>query len=65
MGARSWEQMLGHLGKPEAALRDPHTGYRVPSQILDFASRLLGQIAPELAPARSVRQDPGSLVSRP
>jgi len=63
--ARSWEQLLGHLGKPEAALEILDTGYRVPSQILDFASRLLGQIAPELAPARSVRQDPGSLVIAP
>jgi DNA helicase IV len=58
----SWEQLLGHLGKPEAALEVLTTGYRVPRQILDFASRLLGQIAPELAPASSVRQDPGSLV---
>jgi DNA helicase IV len=60
--ARSWEQLLGHLGKPEASLEVLTTGYRVPRQILDFASRLLGQIAPELSPASSVRQDPGSLV---
>jgi len=59
--ARSWEQLLGHLGKPEATLEILDTGYRVPRQILDFASRLLRQIAPDLGPARSVRQDPGSL----
>jgi DNA helicase IV len=59
--ARSWEQMLGDLGKPEAALEVLITGYRVPRQILDFASRLLTQIAPDLEPALSVRQDPGSL----
>ncbi|HEV2375200.1 MAG TPA: ATP-binding domain-containing protein, partial [Streptosporangiaceae bacterium] len=35
-------------------------GYRVPRQILDFASLLLPRIAPGLAPARSLRQDPGS-----
>ena len=58
----SWQQMLGHLGKPEADLRVLDTGYRVPRQILDFASRLLGYIAPGLAPASSVRQDPGSLL---
>jgi len=58
----SWEQMLSHLGKPEATLEILTTGYRVPRQILDFASRLLGEIAPELAPAVSVRQDPGSLT---
>ena len=60
--APSWDQLLGHLGKPEATLEILTTGYRVPRQILDFASRLLAQIAPELAPATSVRQDPGSLV---
>jgi DNA helicase IV len=59
--ARSWEQMLTDLGKPEAALEILNTGYRVPRQILDFASRLLSQIAPDLEPAVSVRQDPGSL----
>jgi hypothetical protein len=60
----SWAQLLGHLGKPEANLRVLETGYRVPRQILDFASRLLPQIAPDLSPARSVRQDPGALVLR-
>jgi DNA helicase IV len=60
----SWEQMLGHLGKPEADLRVLDTGYRVPRQILDFASRLLGQIAPALRPATSVRQDAGALLVR-
>jgi DNA helicase IV len=60
----SWEQMLGHLGKPDADLRVLDTGYRVPRQILDFASGLLGQIAPALRPASSVRQDPGALLVR-
>jgi DNA helicase IV len=60
----SWEQMLGHLGKPDADLRVLDTGYRVPRQILDFASLLLGQIAPALRPASSVRQDPGALLVR-
>jgi DNA helicase IV len=58
----SWTQLLGHLGKPEADLRVLDTGYRVPRQILDFASRLLPHIAPGLGPARSVRQDAGALV---
>ncbi|HTZ30121.1 MAG TPA: ATP-binding domain-containing protein [Streptosporangiaceae bacterium] len=61
----SWQQMLGHLGKQDAGLRVLDTGYRVPRQILDFASRLLGLIAPGLDPATSVRQDPGSLVITP
>jgi DNA helicase IV len=60
--AASWPQLLGHLGKGGTGVRVLDTGYRVPRQILDFASRLLGYIAPGLAAARSLRQDPGSLV---
>jgi len=58
----SWPQLLEHLGKPEADVRVLDTGYRVPRQILDFASRLLSHIAPGLTPASSVRQDPGALI---
>ena len=58
----SWAQLLSHLGKEDAGLRILDTGYRVPRQILDFASLLLGHIAPGLTPARSVRQDAGSLA---
>jgi DNA helicase IV len=58
----SWQQLLTHLGKSQAELRVLDTGYRVPRQILDFASRLLPHIAPDLTPASSVRQDPGSLL---
>ena len=61
----SWRQLLTHLGKEDARLRVLDTGYRVPRQILDFASQLLGHIAPGLAPARSVRQEAGSLVIIP
>jgi DNA helicase IV len=58
----NWPQMLADLGKPDADLRVLDTGYRVPRQILEFASRLLPRIAPSLAPASSVRQDPGALL---
>ncbi len=58
----SWPQMLAHLGKPDADLRVLDTGYRVPRQILDFASKLLPYIAPGLTPASSVRQDPEALL---
>jgi DNA helicase IV len=57
-----WPQMLAHLGKPDAGLRQLDTGYRVPRQILDYASRLLPLIAPGVPAARSFRQDPGSLA---
>ena len=60
--AASWQQLLGHLGKQDTGVQVLDTGYRVPRQILDFASRLLGHIAPGLTAARSLRQDPGSLV---
>jgi DNA helicase IV len=61
----SWRQLLTNLGKEDARLRVLDTGYRVPRQILDFASQLLAHIAPGLAPARSVRQEAGSLVIIP
>jgi DNA helicase IV len=60
--ASSWHHVLAHLGKGGAELRVLDTGYRVPRQILDYASRLQAQIAPGLAPARSLRQDPGALT---
>ncbi|MHB1594077.1 MAG: HelD family protein [Streptosporangiaceae bacterium] len=59
--AENWQGLLEHLGKPDASLEVLTTGYRVPREILDFASRLLGAIAPELAPATSVRHDPDAL----
>ncbi|HEX5294844.1 MAG TPA: ATP-binding domain-containing protein [Streptosporangiaceae bacterium] len=59
--AASWAELLGHLGKEDAELRILETGYRVPRQILDFASKLLDEIAPGLGAARSVRQDAGAL----
>ena len=59
--SRSWQAFLGHLGKPDAHMHVLDKGYRVPRQIIDYASRLLPQIAPGLAPPMSVRQSPGSL----
>ncbi|MCO6010305.1 AAA family ATPase [Actinoallomurus purpureus] len=56
-----WPTLLRHLGKPDADLTVLDRGYRVPRQIIDFASRLLPRIAPELAPPTSVRSAPGSL----
>ena len=62
--AGSWPGLLAHLGKPGAEVRVLETGYRVPRQILDYANQLLGALAPGLAPARSLRQDPGALTIR-
>ncbi len=59
--APSWESLLANLGKPEVGVRELSVGYRVPRQILDYASTLLAVIAPELKPASSLRADPGAL----
>jgi DNA helicase IV len=59
--ARSWESLLSNLGKPETGVQELTVGYRVPRQILDYASCLLAVIAPELRPASSLRADPGAL----
>jgi len=63
--ATSWPALLAHLGKPNAPVRELDVGYRVPRQILDFASRLLPTIAPELSPARSLRADQNALRVAP
>jgi DNA helicase IV len=60
--ATSWADLLRHLGKPDAAITELDVGYRVPRQILDFASLLLPSIAPGLMPARSLRADPAALT---
>ncbi len=60
--ATSWPELLAHLGKPGAAVRELDVGYRVPRQILDYASLLLPVIAPGLGPARSLRADADSLA---
>jgi DNA helicase IV len=59
--AQSWESLLANLGKPDTEVRELSVGYRVPRQILDYASTLLAVIAPELRPASSLRADPGAL----
>jgi hypothetical protein len=59
--APSWESLLANLGKPGTGVRELSVGYRVPRQILDYASTLLAVIAPELTPASSLRADPGAL----
>jgi DNA helicase IV len=59
--ASSWASLLSNLGKPDSGVRELSVGYRVPRQILDYASSLLAVIAPELRPASSLRADPGAL----
>ncbi|MFD3543826.1 HelD family protein [Streptomyces sp. NPDC058662] len=62
---RGWEEALTHLGKPQAVVEELTAGFRVPREVIAYASRLLPSIAPGLEPVSSVRETPGSLrVSR-
>ncbi|KOV18094.1 ATPase AAA [Streptomyces sp. XY413] len=58
---RSWDEALAHLGKPQAVLEELTAGFRVPREVIAYASRLLPEISPGLAPVSSVRETPGSL----
>ncbi|MCS0635974.1 AAA family ATPase [Streptomyces sp. LP05-1] len=59
-----WARALEHLGKPEALVEELTAGFRVPREVIAYASRLLPHIAPGLAEVRSVREAPGSLEVR-
>jgi DNA helicase IV len=59
-----WRSTLAHLGKLDASVEVLDRGYRVPAEVIDFASRLLPAIAPGVAPPRSVRENPGLLEVR-
>ncbi|WP_116246148.1 AAA family ATPase [Nocardiopsis sp. FIRDI 009] len=60
--AGNWATLLEHLGKPTGHLRVLDRGYRVPAQIIDFAARLLPDIAPGLGAPSAVRRAEGSLT---
>ena len=61
----SWPEALAHLGKAEARVEELTRGFRVPHEVIAYASRLLPSIAPGLAPATSVRESPGALSVSP
>ncbi|MGP4025794.1 HelD family protein [Actinomadura sp. 3N407] len=56
-----WRTLLEHLGKPDATVTVLDRGYRVPAQVIDYAARLLPDIAPGLAAPTSARRNPGAL----
>ncbi|MFF3680184.1 HelD family protein [Streptomyces sp. NPDC002120] len=58
---RSWDEALTHMGKPQAVVEELTAGFRVPREVIAYASRLLPSISPGLAPVSSVRETPGSL----
>lgn len=53
--AARWSDVLGPMGKPDAHIAELTLAYRMPEGILAIANRLLHDLAPSLAPARSVR----------
>ena len=62
--ADRWEDALGHLGRRSTRIEHLPRAFRAPKEVLDFANRLLPEIAPGVRPARSVRSVPGSLRVR-
>ncbi|CAM3907044.1 AAA family ATPase [Nocardioides marinus] len=60
-GARSWADALAHLGKPDAHVEQLTRGFRVPSEVIEYAARLLPHVAPTLQPPTSVRRTRGEL----
>ncbi|MET9679670.1 HelD family protein [Streptomyces coeruleorubidus] len=62
---RGWEEALTHLGKPDAVIEELTAGFRVPTDVITYASRLLPHIAPGLTPVVSIRENPGHFEVRP
>ena len=60
----SWEQALFHLGKADAVVEELTAGFRVPREVIAYASRLLPVISPGLTAVESVRESLGSLAVR-
>ncbi len=48
---RSWDEALGHLGKPQAHVEELTRGFRVPGEVIEYAARLLPHIAADARPA--------------
>ncbi|MFG2948790.1 HelD family protein [Streptomyces adustus] len=62
---RSWAEALTHLGKSDGVVEELTAGFRVPTDVITYASRLLPHIAPGLTPVASVRENPGFFDLRP
>ncbi|MEU7322253.1 UvrD-helicase domain-containing protein [Streptomyces griseoviridis] len=61
---RSWDEALAHLGKADGVIEELTAGFRVPTDVITYASRLLPHIAPGLTPVASVRENPGFFAVR-
>ncbi|GAA1886648.1 HelD family protein [Actinomadura bangladeshensis] len=61
--ARSWKEVLAHLGQ-DGEVTELTLGFRVPGSVLDYAARLLPHVAPGLERPRSLRPGAGALRVR-
>ncbi|MEV7346067.1 AAA family ATPase [Streptomyces sp. NPDC093544] len=55
--ARSWDELLAHLGKPDAAVVPLTIGFRVPAAVVGLANRLLARLDVGVPAAQSFRTD--------
>jgi DNA helicase IV len=62
--AARWEDTLAHLERRRVRVEQLPRAFRAPREVLDFANRLLPEIAPAVQPAAAVRSVPGSLEVR-
>ncbi|MGY0060678.1 HelD family protein [Streptomyces sp. LZ34] len=60
----TWEEALVHLGKSGAVVEELTQGFRVPREVIAYASRLLPAIAPDLSEATSIREAAGDFSVR-
>ncbi|GAU64807.1 hypothetical protein SSP35_01_01430 [Streptomyces sp. NBRC 110611] len=58
----TWDEALAHLGKPGSAVEELTQGFRVPREVIAYASRLLPAIAPGLTEATSIRESAGDFA---
>ncbi|MEU3713745.1 HelD family protein [Streptomyces catenulae] len=60
----TWEEALRHMGKPGSVVEELTQGFRVPREVIAYASRLLPAIAPDLREATSIREAAGDFEIR-
>jgi DNA helicase IV len=61
---RDWHEIVGHIGsKKPASIEELARGYRVPNEMLNYASMLLPAIAPGLAATTGLRSAEGFWVT--
>jgi DNA helicase IV len=62
--AERWEDVHLQLGRPAPRMERLPRAFRAPREVLDWANRLLPEIAPDTVPAASVRTVPDALRVR-